>query len=189
MILSKRTLTRRCRRTRRSRAAERSVRVRMNRLNIAITLFCISNSACANVIFPAFAGPYVSVAFFPATGAVILLSEAIVYKILCRKLSILTVVLLVVAANAASSAVGIGVSAVLPSGLVKGTQGVIESGPNFSLYFKLGFVIAYLISILIEGAVLKLASRKSVIDRPYTVSLVANTVSYLLFVGIVWLVI
>jgi len=158
----------------------------MKKKIIAFGLLGMSTSAYADVIFPAFAGPYVSMLFFPVAAAAILLSEAAIYKILSSKSSIPAVLLLVVTANVLSSVVGVVITAVLPSGLVEGPQGGIVGGPDFSLYFKLSFVLAYLLSILIEGTILKLGSGKFSIDRPYLLSLVANTASYVLLVAIVW---
>jgi len=159
----------------------------MKSRGIAIVLAFLSTGAYANVIFPAFVGPYISIAMFPLAGAAILLSESVVYKVACRQLSIPTVLLLVVVANVVSSIIGIGVAFFLPDGLVYGTTGVVVGGPNFSLYFNLSFVLAYLISILIEGAILKFASSWFAISRPFLVSIAANTVSYLFLVSIVWL--
>jgi hypothetical protein len=141
--------------------------------------------AYADVILPAFAGPYVTLGLFPVAIAVILGSEALIYRVMCPKLATRDLISLVLIANLVSSVAGIALAVYLPSGLVMGRH-VAETGPEFQRYFIWGFVLAYLLSIALEAGVLGLAARRLPIGKPIATSAVANTASYILLVGIAW---
>jgi membrane protein YqaA with SNARE-associated domain len=156
----------------------------------AVALLCllIAKSATADVIFPAFAAPYITAVLFPYALVAIPVAEAFVYKMYWRQLSIWVVALLAICANATSSLIGWFIAYILPSGLVVDPRNhMLSSGPHFGLYALLGFVVAYLLSIAIEGAVLRGASHWVSLNKAFKVSFAANTVSYALL-GIIALV-
>jgi hypothetical protein len=159
----------------------------MRRYTAGLPLLLFALTASADVIFPAFTAPYVSALVFPVALVAILASEGAVYKLAWRHLSTGVVALLVVGANLVSSIAGFGIALLLPDGLVIDPRiHVVQPGPDFYRYAGLGFVLAYILSICIEGGVLKLASHKYSLSRPFRVSLLANTASYILLAGIVW---
>lgn len=141
----------------------------------------------ANVIFPAFSAPYVSQILFPIALVSVLVIETSIYKLRSPALGLMAAVLLVPAVNAVSWFAGVLITGSLfPSGLVKSSQGFITTGPQFMLYAMWGFLVAYALSVLIEGVCLKLAARKWPIPSPFTLSLFANTASYITLAALVW---
>jgi hypothetical protein len=146
---------------------------------IGIALFFLPLTVFANVIFPAFSGAYVTQVFFPLLIAAALLTESVVFKTLNREVKLLPVLGLVVGANLISSIVGIFLTSFLPSGLIKGENGILTSGPDFNLYFTCSFLVACLLSILIEGMVYRYFKTRFSILHPYKASVVGNIVSYL----------
>jgi len=146
-----------------------------------------SATASANVIFPAFTAPYVSPLLFPIAGIAVLAVEFATYKLIAKSLSTLAALVLVIAVNLISWLVGIALTRFLPDGLVKGERGIVTTGPDFFQLAILGFVVAYVLSVLVEAGALKVASYKWTIEAPLKLSFVANTASYLVLSGIVWL--
>lgn len=145
-------------------------------------------SAQANVIFPAFTAPYVAQMFFPVVLLSVLIVEATIYKWRCQNLSIRTLLFLVVAVNIVSWLAGLLITRFLfPSGLVKSSEGMLAPGPDFTLFELLGFFIAYVLSVLIEGGCLKAASLMWSVQAPFTLALLANTASYIALSVLVWL--
>ena len=162
---------------------EREMKYRL----IAIAAFFVASVASANVIFPAFAAPYMSVVIFHIALFAILGSEAFVYRIFSKQLSIPATLSLVIGVNIVSSAVGLVIATFLPSGLVQNPENrIMQAGPDFSFYAVLGFVLAYFLSIALEAGVLFLAGRRLPVVRPLVTSAIANTVSYALLALIVW---
>jgi hypothetical protein len=89
----------------------------MQRVAAAVLLLA-ARIANADVIFPAFMAPYASALLLPVALIAILVSEAVVYRIAWRHLSIGIVVLLDICANLVSSVVGMVIASFLPSGLM-----------------------------------------------------------------------
>ena len=56
--------------------------------------------------------------------------------------------------------------------------GHMRRDANFTLYMCLGFLIAYVLSVVIEGALLVSWARKYGCGNPFKVALVGNTFSY-----------
>lgn len=155
-------------------------------IGLFVLLLLASVGARANVIFPAFAAAYISTLFFPVALISALTVEALIYRWRCSSLSIPTILMLVVAVNVVSWFAGVVITGVLPSGLVNSEEGIVTGGPNFSLYATLAFPVAYVLSVLIEGAVLKLSAVKFTIAEPFKLSLIANTGSYIVLSLLVW---
>lgn len=158
----------------------------MKRIIIVITglLFCASTSA--NMIFPAFSAPYVSTLIFPVALVAVLIIESAIFKKVSANLTILKVILLVIIVNLVSWFGGVLFTGFLPSGLITNEEGMVTSGPDFSFYASLGFLVAYVLSFLIEAGVLKLISYKINMASPIKMSFYANTASYFALTVIVW---
>ena len=84
---------------------------------------------------------------------------------------------------------GIVLANFLPSGQVTNENRVITNSPDFDLYATLGFAVAYILSVIIEAAVLKLVAGKVGIRYPVKLSLYSNTASYIVLSIMVWLII
>lgn len=137
----------------------------------------------ANVIFPAFAAPYVLGMFFPVAPAAALVSEAVVFRILNKHLSWWRIAAIVLVINFASTVVGVVIACLLPSGL--GERG--EGGPLFPVYMVLGFVVALVVSVWVEWRLLCARLHVVWVPHPFKTAAIANVTSYavLLVVGAV----
>ena len=149
----------------------------MKRHAIFIAVLALCSVASANVIFPAFTAPYVAGIFFPQAIILALVTEGAVYKALCRVLRLRVVVVLVLLVNAVSWLAGVVIGSFLPSGLINNEQGILTSGPSFNRYALLGFVLAYVLSVIIEYGALRIASSRVKIESPFRLSFAANTAS------------
>jgi hypothetical protein len=129
----------------------------------------ISTAANANVIFPAFSAPYVTEIFFPIALVSALAVEAVTYKLIDKSLTIPSILVLVAIVNTLSWVIGIIITNQLPSGLIVSGD-ILTTGPNFSFYATLGFIVAYILSVIIEGGALMIASRKATIRTPLKLS-------------------
>jgi hypothetical protein len=149
----------------------------------------------ADVIFPAFSAPYVAWCFFPIAALLSMLAEVLVFRFATQQLTWLRAMAGTAQANLASWIFGLLLSLVLPSGLVPRfirqpdghsfqTNG---PGPRFSLYMVMGFVVAYLLSILIEVRMWRRFTRNDPIPQCLRVCIWANTASYLILIGIAFL--
>jgi hypothetical protein len=139
----------------------------------------------ANVIFPAFATPYVSAMLFPLAGLAAMTVEVIVLKLLNRDARWTRLTALVVGMNVASGILGFLLAAVLPSGLVPELVGtgehqanILQPGPHFGLYAILGFITAFIISVLIEYWIVRAARAYVLIAKPFKAIVLANAASY-----------
>lgn len=138
-----------------------------------------------NLVYPAFAAPYMSALLFPLAGAAAMLSEVIVYCRLNKETRRPWIVVSVVFVNVVSSLIGIAIANLLPSGL---TQKLIEAGdrhtsvlavgPNYTLLALAGFVVALLLSIVIEYFLLKPFAGRIKIHDPFRTVKWANITSY-----------
>lgn len=142
----------------------------------------------ADVIFPAFTTPYVSVLFFPVAVAAALVAEAGVFRLLNWHLPWRRIAKMVVVINMVSASVGFLIAAFLPSGLELNGEHVGQPGAEFGTYAALGYVLAFFLSILIEWGMLRALSRVGEIGRPFLTVALANTASYavLIVVSVVW---
>jgi len=139
----------------------------------------------ANVIFPAFAAPYVSAMFFPVAAIAAMLTEAVVFRALNRDLSWRRTVSTVLVINIASAIVGFAIAAALPSGLEPTVMGegenqfeTIQPGPKFGMYAVLGYVLAFVLSILIEWGIVRTSRRVVKLAKPFITVALANAASY-----------
>jgi len=81
--------------------------------------------------------------------------------------------------NAISWLVGLFITGyAFPSGYTFESVGHMRRDANFTLYMCLGFLIAYVLSVVIEGALLVSWARKYGCEKPFKVALVGNTFSY-----------
>ena len=145
----------------------------------------------ANVIFPAFSAPYFAVGVFPIAAFVALASEIGVMgwrhpSFKWKKASGITLL-----ANLFSWMIGVGISLILPSGLVKkpiideqGAPEILTSGPNFQMFVLLAFIVALVLSIAVEYAVWRYYCRD---DSKLLASVsIAHLASYVLLVGLIF---
>ncbi len=154
---------------------------------IGLILLFWASVVSANVIFPAFAAPYFSQGFFPIAPIFALGAELAIYKWKIKHLSFGVIVSILIGVNAVSTVAGIFITSSLPDGLTKKSSGVLTDGPDFMLYAKLGFIVAYGLSVLIEWIALVMVAKKSPINSPFKLSLLSNTASYIILSVIVWL--
>jgi hypothetical protein len=143
----------------------------------------------ANVIFPAFATPYVSAMLFPLAAVTALVVEMIVFRVLNHNLSWARIAGIVVVINILSAVVGCLVALILPSGYetaLIGREGeqfeTFQPGPDFITYAALGYLVAYMLSILVEWGILKSSRQKALIEKPFVTVAAANTASYAVLV-------
>lgn len=151
----------------------------MNLRRLIPALCLLPTIAHADVIFPAFSAIYVFQVYFPYIIASVLVIEILAYKRYCPILPTNTAIRLAIVANLVSWFAGIIITGLLPSGLIPNHAGRLSWGPHFVLFAILGFFVAYVLSVLIEGACLQRAARKHIeIVTPYRMSLYANTAGY-----------
>ncbi len=130
----------------------------------------------ADVIWPALATPYFIPLFFPYLILGSFLAEWLVVRAFWAKsLSNAKVFSLVLLGNIASCFVG-GVLLSLPvwpTGLEKGRAGVLEWAPSYKQLALAGFLLAYVLTILIEWGVYSFLGRR--FPKTYPISRVALT--------------
>lgn len=148
-----------------------------------------SGSLVSNVIFPAFMTPYITLLLAPFWGLWLLLSEwGMLLWLEAHKAEHhgrWKLLWYVLSANIVSSFIGIGLSYLLPSGLQPHeytyTSGEIvhtfRRSERWGWYALVSFILAYGLSILIEGFVLKQRGRYG-ISRSWRKAFFFNTVSY-----------
>lgn len=139
----------------------------------------------ANVIFPAFSAPYVSLFLFPIAGIATLVIETVIFKIRHKELSGYRVLGFVIVANIVSWMFGSALSYLLPSGL---TTKSVESGgheltimtqaPNFGTLVIIAFIVAFFLSILIEFFVWKGLTHKRHLSNLFMTTCLAHIASY-----------
>ncbi len=142
----------------------------------------------ANVIFPAFTAPYVSVLVFPVAGVAAITTEAYVFYRLNTYLTVGESLKLVLVANIVSGLIGFILAALLPSGLVsqatESGQSILTQGPRWGLFAILGYCLAFALSIGIEGLVLKSYGKSIALLHIWRTVAWANTASYAALIGV-----
>lgn len=140
----------------------------------------------ANVIFPAFTAPYVSAMLFPFAGISAIAVEIGVFRVMNRKTSWWNITKLVIFVNLFSSVIGFLIAGVLPSGLEDTMVSVgdyqysrIKEGPMFTTYCIFGFIVAFILSIMIEYPIAKICRNAVIIDNHFATVGFANLASYL----------
>ncbi|MCQ4166906.1 hypothetical protein [Tahibacter harae] len=133
--------------------------------------------ASANVIFPAFAAPYLAPVIAPWLIAAVLAIETAVLLYRERHLQLGGAFFLTLLTNVVSWIAGMLLAAtVFPSGIV---HDPVRPGPQFGMLLWFAFPAALVLSILIEAAVLKLFARWLGLRTPLQTMLIANAASYL----------
>lgn len=139
----------------------------------------------ANVIFPAFSAPYVAQLLFPIAGIATILTEVWWFRKKYESLEFLPTLLFVAVANVISGAAGFLLSSMLPSGLVpkvihSGDRPftTVTQGPNFLPLMIIGFLVALVLSILIEYPIWKWLTRKSLLPNLFANVSLAHVFSY-----------
>jgi hypothetical protein len=147
----------------------------------------------ADVIFPAFQAPYGAPLLFPVAGISAIVVEVVVFWLLNRHLTIGKIVVVVVLANTVSGAVGFSLTAILPSGLVprlvdagRHQTHILQPGPRFNTYMILGFVVGFILSVVIEYGVVRLLTGWARLAKPLMTVTLANLASYVALVAIAW---
>ena len=131
----------------------------------------------ANVVFPTFLFPYVSILLLPIIGLWILGSEIITAIILNRKSHRFSVSLAVFLTNLSSSLFGVLIG--IPISFIPGEFNDINSERAF-IYIWISYSVAFLISILIEGYGYHITKRviKDENIKVWTTAWSTNLVSY-----------
>jgi hypothetical protein len=129
----------------------------------------------ANVIWPTFLTPWVYAAFMPWVGIWIVASEAITAAVLHRGARWKQWALWVLVANAISSVLG-AIAGVVFS-FVPGDANNLESDRAY-LWVVLSFVLAFIVSVLVEFGVYRERRQRLFSSSPLRTSLICNAVSY-----------
>lgn len=147
-------------------------------------------STIANVIIPAFSVPYTAALLFPVAGISVLIAETAVFKLTHQTVAWWKSAFLVLGMNAVSTVIGFIISAFLPDGLEPRLMGsgehavwISQPGDNWTTLMYIAFPVAYVLSILIEYAVVRMMKRIP-IDRPFRTVAFANTLSYILLITV-----
>jgi Ca2+/Na+ antiporter len=136
----------------------------------------------ADMIFPVFTTPYLLVVFFPWAAALALISEMIVFWRFYPDMRRWRLIAGVLGANAFSWFVGIGIASyLLPNG--SWYDPMTRAHVYIQPYPVLSFVVALLLSIILEYAVWRLISRKKPMPLLGKANAIANVVSYAVLIG------
>lgn len=153
---------------------------------VALAL-CFPGVLSANVVFPAFSASYVAPMLFPPALVVVLALETAVLRLRWPAVGAWRAAGLVCYVNAISWLFGVFITGyAFPSGYTVESVGSMRRDEDFTLYMCLGFLIAYVLSVVIEGALLASWARKYGAGNPFMVALVGNTYSYV-FLGVGWI--
>lgn len=140
-------------------------------------------SLFADVIIPAFQGPYLLYLFFPLACIIVLASEVAVFKLLNWQENFMGIVVLVFCANLVSTVVGFLITALLPTGY----DPTLKPGSMYSTYAYLSFFVAFILSVLFEYPIVRFSSKILRIHRPLLTVILANVASYILLVTVIFL--
>ena len=150
----------------------------------------------ANMIFPAFMHPSVISLLMPYIAIWILASEWKMAVYLIEKDAVLDhaieikkgrIFMLILGANIVSSVAGMILAPHLPTGVIyverADMHGMMYRVPTFDdswgTYVNLAYILAYVLSVVIEGSVLRLCSKRFCIPTPWKKSVLMNSVSYM----------
>jgi hypothetical protein len=146
----------------------------------------------AEVIIPAFEAPYLAPLLFPLAGLAAIAVEVLVFWLLNKHLSATKIIAIVVAANVTSGVFGFVITAFLPTGLVPKVAdaekhfNIMEPGPLFRTYLLLSFLAAFVLSVLIEYAVVRRCEEWARTDRPFRTVTLANLAGYATLMAVAW---
>jgi len=136
----------------------------------------------ADVIFPAFFVPYVAQIFFPFAAVAALTAEVLFYRWWSKNMHLGRLIVVVLVANVVSSVIGMIVASFLPTGYnpaFRAGQHVPWHAPEWFDYATLAWLVAFIISVLVEWPVVMLLRRVVAIQRTFIAVLFANAASYL----------
>jgi len=151
------------------------------RWRLLILLLC-APPVSANVIFPAFAAPYLMPALTPWLIMAVIAIETAVLLYRERHLQLGGAFFLTLLTNAVSWFAGVVLAyTVFPSGIVAGSP---RPGPDFGMLLWFAFPVALVLSILIETGVLRLLMRWLTLRPPLRTMIIANVASYLFCIAV-----
>jgi hypothetical protein len=144
----------------------------------------------ADVIFPAFYFAYLARVFYPLVALAGLTTEILIFRRFYPTVSLSRLILLVLAANVVSSALGVALAAVLPSGLnpayVQSRMGPARAA-NWSRLASLSWGLAFVVSIAVEFLILRGLTWRQRLPRLGRVVVIANVGSYSVLIAVFWL--
>ena len=135
----------------------------------------------ADVIFPAFYAPYVIQLLVPVAAIAALASEVAFYRWWSKDQRLGRLIVVVVIANVLSSIIGMVIAYFLPNGYNPAFPSHSTGpwhGPEWDQLAEIAWVVAFLVSILVEWPVLVLFRRFIRIPRTFTAAVFANATSY-----------
>ena len=144
----------------------------------------------ADVIFPAFYTPYIAQIFYPLAAIAALCAEVIFYRWWSKDNRVGRIVLVVVVVNIVSSAAGMLTASFLPTGYNPAFQSAGRgtwSGPGWSALATAAWVVAFIVSVLIEWPLVLLFRRLVRIPRAFVAVLFANAISYIVLLAILFM--
>jgi hypothetical protein len=139
----------------------------------------------ADVIFPAFYTPYIAQIFYPIAAITGLGAEVVFYRWWSKDDRLGRIILVVVVANVSSSAVGMLIAAYLPNGYNPGRGR--WNGPAWRELATVAWVVAFVVSVLIEWPLVLLFRRFLRIRRTFLAVLLANASTYVVLLIVLFL--
>ncbi len=138
----------------------------------------------ANVLYPAFMSPHIAAIFLPLSGLMAFAAEVLIYRHFNKGQYFWFIVWCVLFVNCVSSSFGMWLSDQLPDGYVSGVLGdgddpSVVPGPNFLLFSLLGFLLAFILSVLIEWALAPIINKFFKWEISFKTLFLANLGSYL----------
>jgi hypothetical protein len=144
----------------------------------------------ADVIFPAFYTPYVAQAFYPLAAIMALCAEVIFYRCWSKDTRVGRLILMVIVVNVVSSAAGMLIASYLPTGYNPAFQSVRGgpwNGPGWNALATMAWIVAFIISVLVEWPLVLLFGRTVRIPRAFLAVLFANACSYVVLLVILFM--
>jgi hypothetical protein len=144
----------------------------------------------ANVIFPAFFAPFVAQILVPVAGLMALATEVIFYRWWTGETRISRLLAMVLTANVVSSTVGMFIASQLPTGYAPAHSTSPHSSwraAEWSDYAALAWVLAFVISVVVEWPILVVFSKLVVVRRSIIASFFANACSYVMLLVVLFL--
>ena len=154
---------------------------------LPFTLLFWSSLASANLIFPLFMTPYViSIIFFPVVLPLVLIIESIVYrKKIFEPPPWVAIIITVIFANLVSWCFGAVITVPIPNDILDINNLSKDSYHALAVIF--GFILAFILSVIIEGAVIKFTNFLEEVEKPFLLSLYANACSYSFLIAIAFI--
>jgi hypothetical protein len=144
----------------------------------------------ADVIFPAFYTPYVVQIFYPLAAIMALCAEVIFYRWWSKDTRLGRLILMVVVVNIVSSVSGMLVASCLPTGYNPAFHSARSGpwrGPGWNALATIAWIVAFIVSVLIEWPLVLLFRRMVAIPRAFLGVLFANASSYVVLLVILFM--